>query len=144
MNRVQKIAWFNLAVIAGCIMLAGGMTVRFAFQHGFPSALGGMGFLGFACLIALGPLLFRKKKGQVALDERDVMIERRAVRCGTTVSYFYFVFVCVGTWLYVGFDSKISAGALPMLVVGGFLVANIVQAIVTLVEYSKGGTGGEE
>ena len=144
MNRWQKIAWFNLFVIAGCMMLAAGMTIRYAFQYGFPSAFGGTGFLGFACLIALGPLLFRKKKGQIAFDERDLLIERKAVRCGTTVSYFYFVFVCVGTWLCVGFDSKISAGVLPMLVVGGFLVVNVVQSIVTLVEYCKGGTGGQE
>lgn len=144
MNRWQKIAWFNLAVIAGCILLAGGMTIKLALQFGFPSALSGTGFLGFAFLIGLGPLLFRKKKGQVSFDERDVMIERRALRCGTTVSYFYYLFVCAGTWLYVGFDSKISSGVLPMLVVGAFYVVNIVQAIVTLVEYSRGGTGGQE
>jgi hypothetical protein len=141
MNRQQKIAWFNLVVIAGCIALAVGMTARYAFQHGFPSAFGGMGFLGFACLIALGPLLFRKKKDRLALDERDVMIERRAVRCGTTVSYFYFVLICMGTWLYVGFDTKISAGLLPMFVVGGFIVVNVVQSIVTLVQYGWGGKG---
>lgn len=144
MNRQQKIAWFNLVVIAGCVALAVSMTVRFAFQHGFPSAFGGMGFLGFACLIALGPVLFRKKRGQVAFDERDVMIERRAIRYGTTVAYFYFVIVCIVTWLVVGFDSKVSSGVLPMLVVGGFLVVNIVQAIVTLVEYRRGGTSGQD
>ncbi len=144
MNRQQKIAWFNLAVISGCMMLAVGMTTKYAFQHGFPSAFGGMGFLGFACLIALGPLLFRKKKGQVAFDERDVMVERRAVRCGTTASYFYFVFVCLATWLYVGFDTKISAGLLPMFVVGGFIVVNVVQSIVMLVEYRRRGTSGQE
>ena len=144
MNRAQKIAWFNSAVIAGCIVLAVSMTIRYAFQHGFPSDFGGMGFLGFACLTALGPVLFRKRKDQVAFDERDVMIERRAVRCGTTASYFYFVIVCVVTWLVVGIDSKISAGVLPMLVVGGFLMVNIVQSIVTLVEYRGGGAGGKE
>jgi len=31
-----------------------------------------------------------------------------------------------------------------MLVVGGFLVVNIVQAIVTLVEYRRGGTSGQD
>lgn len=144
MNRWQKIAWFNLIVIAICVVLAAGMTTIYAFQHGFPSALGGTGFLGFACLIALGPFLFRKRKDQVAFDERDVMIERRAVRCGTTVAYFYFVIVCIVTWLVVGFDSKVSAGVLPMLVVGGFLVVNIVQSIVTLVEYRRGGMSGQE
>ncbi|MFC1739488.1 hypothetical protein ACFL1G_10650 [Planctomycetota bacterium] len=141
MNRQQKIAWFNLIVIAICIVVTSGMVTKYAFQHGFPSAFGGTGFLGFACLIALGPVFFKKKKGQVSLDERDVMIERRAVRCGTTASYFYFVIVCIVTWLVVGVDSKISAGVLPMLVVGGFLVVNIVQSITTLVDYGRGSKG---
>ena len=138
MNRWQKIAWFNLAVIVVCTVSAAGLTIRLAFQYGFPSAFGGTGLLGFACLIALGPALFRNKRGEIAFDERDVNIERRAVRYGTTASYFYFVIVCIGTWLIVGFDSQISAGVLPMLVVGGFLVVNIVQSVTTLVEYGRG------
>ena len=138
MNRAQKIAWFNLAVIAGCIALSAGMTIRFAFQHGFPSAFGGMGFLGFACLIALGPLLFRKKKGQVDFDERDLIIERQSDVASFGACFAFFIVVFVAMWLTMGMDRLIPLHWLGGILLGGWVTAIIAGAVTTLVFYGRG------
>src|SRR4051794_4342372 len=69
-SALQKFAWFNLAVIA---LTVG--TVAALFPLLGSRALGGTGFLG---LLGLGVLFFRRRPGQVLLDERDHLIQQRS------------------------------------------------------------------
>src|SRR2546425_8536314 len=70
MSRMQKFAWFNLAVIALTLLVVLSLLPFLGYR-----AMGGLGCLG---LIGFGPLFFRKKPGQVVTDERDHLIQWRS------------------------------------------------------------------
>ena len=72
MNRLQKIAWFNL-VFAGLAVMASLVAVAvIGGLYGWPKAFAGFGFLGIAGLGALALLIYKKPQNQaVELDERD-------------------------------------------------------------------------
>ena len=81
MNRMQKIAWFNLIVVSLALGLS---VVAFSigyFIFGLPArqAAGGFGFIGIMGFSGLSPVLFRKDKSKVQFDERDTAIQRKAV-----------------------------------------------------------------
>jgi len=77
MNREQKIAWFSLIMVTlafGLSLISVGVLY---FGYGLPMrrAAGGFGFIGIMGFSALAPLLFKKDKGKVKLDERDLLMK---------------------------------------------------------------------
>ena len=135
MNRWQKIAWFNLTVIVVGLLLAGAAIGTLAIIIGMPGALGGFGFLGFLGLLGLQPVLFRKDKPKVSYDERDMLISRKSVILGFTISYLFFVFACLGCWWYAQADGMIDVRVLPLIVLGGYIASELTRSISLLVQY---------
>src|SRR5436309_11716991 len=86
-SATQKFAWFNLAVI---VLTLGVVLALLPFLG--KGALGGFGFLG---LIGFGPLFFRKKPGQVVIDERDQLIQRRSWVLAYSLFWVAFVLAAV-------------------------------------------------
>jgi hypothetical protein len=131
MSATQKWAWFNLAVIA--VTLVAVLALLPFLGKG---ALGGFGFLG--CL-GFGPLFFRKKPGQVLLDERDRLIWLRAWVLAYAV--FWVVFCLAAAVLCAVVYGE--EGAVPVWVVqsGVFSALMLVQALASvaiLVQYAGG------
>jgi len=149
MNRGQKIAWFQLGVVvivtvASIILMA--LFVK-KCEYEFLEAwwLGS----GYACpvltLTVLGPLvIFRKRKGRIDCDERDLMIDRRAMVIAFGSTYAFFIAVCFTTWVAAGLDSLIPAYWLARIVLGGWITAIVAHALTTLVCYGRGGKDGEK
>ena len=81
MNRLQKMAWFNLMIIAISLGLCVGATTVLALLIGMPAALAGFVFMGFGGIIGISPIIFRKRRKPVTFDERDeaVMISLERV-----------------------------------------------------------------
>ena len=79
MNKAQKIAWFNIIVLGTTASLTGVSILVVWLIAGMPRALGGLGFLGLCGVMGLSPLIFRRKEGEVSFDERDQLINYRAV-----------------------------------------------------------------
>lgn len=97
MNRAQKIAWFNLIVIAASLSISSVVVGVLATVIGMPKALARLGFLGICGLMGLSPFILRKDKCPVSFDERDELIQKRAVLGGFAASYGFFVAVCMTT-----------------------------------------------
>src|SRR5437764_14899493 len=87
MSQMQKFAWFNLAVIAWTLVLVFSLLPFLGYR-----AMGGLGCLG---LIGFGPLFFRKKPGQVLIDERDQLIQWRSWIFAYALFWVIFVLVAV-------------------------------------------------
>ena len=71
MNRLQKMAWYNLIVVASVLMITAGVIVVLSWKFGWPRARAGLGFMGLFGLCGLSAVLFRRKKGEVDFDERE-------------------------------------------------------------------------
>jgi len=136
MSALQKFAWFNLAVI-GLTLAAVLLLLPFMGK----GALGGSGFLGF---MGFGPLLFRRKPGQVAIDERDILIQLRS--WVVAYSLFWVVFVLAAVLLsplVYGQEGAVPVWIVQISVFCFFIIVYGLASIAILVQYA-GGTKNAE
>ncbi|MGO8688466.1 MAG: hypothetical protein ACLQLG_02445 [Thermoguttaceae bacterium] len=107
-------------------------------------ATGAFGLFGLA---GLQPLLYRKRRQGVAWDERDTLINYRAVIASYSVFWLFFTAATMGTWAAVycyGARSTISVHVLPNLMMGGLLVLMTTRAVAIVVQYGLLDTGKGE
>ena len=135
MNRLQKIAWYNLIIIATSCVLSGAAVGALATIVGIPRALGGLGLMGICGLMGFSPILFREKRNQVGFDERDQLIQKKAMLIAYSTFWICFVSACMIPWSIIGPSGSISVNALPSIVLGGFIILMLVQSVAILVQY---------
>jgi len=142
MNRVQKIAWFNLILTAtGFLIICFGALGRDRTLRIFTSVLG---LVICGVLVVSYAIRWRiRKRGGTHFDERDEQIRKRATTTGLGVlslvvvaeSLFIFVIRPLGT---------ISIGALLTIVVVGGLSCFLAESISVLAQYGWGSKDGEK
>ena len=139
MNRWQKMAWFNLVVVAITIGVAAAAVIVFTLMTGMLSqgALYGLSFGGVIVFSLISPLIFRAKKqpGEVSFDERDEQIRRKADKASDNASLGLFVAVCMGGLLAVGPNGSVPVMTLPYMVCWAFIAAKIAESVATLIQY---------
>ncbi len=137
MNRAQKIAWFNLIVVAITIGITAAAVIALTLSNGMPWALYGLGFGGIVVFSLISPLVFRGKKhpGEISFDERDEHIHRRALQASDSASCTLFLGVCMGVFLVVGLSGSVPAVVLPMMVGWAFICGKLAESIAILVQY---------
>ncbi len=145
MNRWQKIAWYNLIVIVTVFTLSGVTIAVLTITQGMPKAMCGLGLLGFLGFLGLTPIIFRKKKGELKIDfdERDQVIWMRANVGAYSVFWLVFTAACMIPWFIIGPKGTIPVNVLPMMLggIGMFLI--VVQSVLTLIQYGRGGKNHE-
>ena len=132
MGQPQKLAWFNLIVIA---MTFAAVSALYPFLG--RAALGGFFLSGF---LDLGwRLFYRAGRGQVVVDERDKAIILRS----TIFAYSIFFMVCAASPLLAlaiyGFDGAVPTPVIMSVLWSAALIVIGLQAIAILVQYGKGG-----
>ena len=143
MNRWQKIAWFNLAVITGTLILTGITIAILSAVAGMPKALCGLGFLGFFGFMGLSPLIFRNKGGQVEFDERDRLFNMRAVLGAYSLFWLIFTAACMVPWFIIGPSGSIPVNVLPMMLMAIAMILTLVHSVLILVQYGRKGKDGQ-
>src|ERR1700730_5327130 len=114
MSRMQKFAWFNLAVIALTLLVVLSLLPFLGYR-----AMGGLGCLG---LIGFGPLFFRKKPGTVLTDERDHLIQWRSWILAYALFWVVFVLTAVFLSAFIyGQDGAVPVSVVQMSVAWGFM-----------------------
>jgi hypothetical protein len=139
MNRAQKIALYNLIVIIASLTITGAAVGILSIVHGMPQALGGLRFLGIVGFVGLSPILFRKKRGQLGFDERDLLIHKRATIAAYSIFWVFFTAACITPWLALDCGATIRVVVLPCILASGFIIVQLVQSIAILVQYGWGG-----
>jgi len=145
MNRLQKMAWFNLIVISialGLCVIAIG-TLYYIFGLPMRGLIGGIGFLGITGLLGLSPVLFRKKQGEVNFDERDLLIYQKATVVAYSLFWVLFTAVCMIPWLILKTGASIPVVVLPAMLAGGFITVQLLQNLAILVQYGWKGKDNE-
>jgi len=137
MNRAQKMAQFSLIVILIALTLCVIAVGVLYFVVGLPMrrALGGFAFIAICGLTGLSPLLYKKERGKVSFDERDLLIHRKASLAAYSIFWFLFVLAAMVPFFVLGPKGTISVKYLPAMVFGGMVTVMLVQSIVTLEEY---------
>ena len=138
MNRMQKIAWYNMIVIVAALTASGATVGLLAIFFGMPKALGGLGFVGCAGFVGLAPVLFRKPQGVVDFDERDLLIYRKASIVAYSIFWLFFTAACMVPYLVLGRGATIRIVVLPIMLGSGYVIFQLTQSIVMLILYGKG------
>lgn len=142
MNRYQKIAWFNLVIIASAVTLAC-LAVTIEFQTVGYSQYGPF-FLGIMVLMKFTPWMFKKpdSPGGVVEDERDNLILTRAVSFASVTFWWVFIISCFLLWLLIGPDRTMPTIVLPLMALGGATFIKTVCSIAILVQYHREAENG--
>ncbi len=143
MNRYQKIAWFNLIVIAVTIIVTSiAVTIEFRMR-GYSEI--GLWFVGILVLLQYTPKMFKKpqSEGGVVSDERDTLIVKRALSFAYTSFWIVFAVSSLAVHILKGMgpDSSIPTITLPLMVFAGALFMKIVCSVAILVQYGRGNKG---
>jgi hypothetical protein len=151
MNKTQKGAWFSLinGILLVIFCVHSVKILRGVFSpEGYPNALKvvlfwGLFIFGFMGLSAF--LLYRKKQSpaEVESDERDSLIQKRAVLVCFILVWFLLIISYVILWRIVGLDGSIPLCILPFIYLGVFFPAILFYNIAVLVQYSWGGKNHE-
>ena len=140
MNRFQKLARFNLIVILIALTLSVIAVSVFYFVVDLPirRAFGGFGFMGITGLMGLSPILYKKERGKVSFDERDQLINLRAVLAAYSVFWLVFTAACMIPWSIIGPSGSISVNVLPIMLFGIGITLMLVHSLVILIQYGRG------
>jgi len=139
MNRAQKIAWFNLKVVAISAPVSLLIILVSLLAEAVAVALVGAGTLAIAALVmGLSPVFFKKEPGRVGFDERDAIIEKKAHFIGYCALWCIFIAACT---IPAFVASSISTAALPAVLAAALVTVRLVHSIAVLVQYGRGGEG---
>jgi hypothetical protein len=128
-NRAQKIAWFNLKVVAVTVPVSLVIVLVSLLSEGLVVALIGGFILGVAALImGLAPLLFRKEPNRVNYDERDAVIEKQVHLIGYCTLWCIFIATCM--------IAAFPAG--PAILAVTLVIVKVVESVAILVHYGRG------
>ena len=147
MNRTQKGAWFNLAAVLMCMASFGYVFVQFFILKKPPGLTSLWPLLATYCVLLVVPIVFLRKKQsptEVDKDERDSLIEKRAV-IAAFVSVWVLLFAATMIpRFFVGIDGAIPVWSLAFINVAILFIAMAVYSIAVLVQYGLGGKDGRE
>ena len=137
MNKAQKTAWYVLFMSVVLLAIVVAVVVG-----RIPRAVYGLCWIS---IVILGLLFFRRNQKQVEVDfdERDKLINKRALLAGYFSIWSLCLAGCVVVWFTIGPEGSIPVYFLPVVLFGLFISVMIVQAVATLVQYGKGGKSNE-
>ena len=130
-------AWFTLVMQALALILSLTAVGVLYFGFGLPlrRAVAGFGFIGVMGFAGLAPLIFKKGKDDMKLDERDLLIKRKAMLAAYWSFWPLFVLAAMAPFFVLGPDGKVGVLYLAWMVFGGMFYVTLIQAIATLQEY---------
>ena len=137
MNKWQKEARFTLIVIGLALALSLTAVGVLYFGFGWPlrRAAAGFAFMALMGLSRVDPSMFRIKSKKPPLDERDLLIKRKAMIAAYWSFWPIFVLMAMAPLFVYGPDGKVSVLYLAWMVFVGMFVVMTLYSIAILNEY---------
>ena len=145
MNKWQKEARFTLIVmgLALALSLTTVGVLRFAFDFEWHRATAGFAFMALMAISRVDPSMFRIKSKKPPLDERDLLIKRKAMIAAYWGFWPIFVLMAMGPFFVYGPDGKVPVIYLCWMVFVGMFVVLTLYSAAILNEYGWGGKENE-
>jgi len=137
MNKWQKEARFTLIVmtLALALSLITVGVLHFAFDFKWRNATAGFAFIGLMGFSRVDPSMFRLKSKKPPLDERDLLIKRKAMIAAYWSFWPIFVLMAMAPFFLYGPNGKVSVIYLCWMVFVGMFVVITLYSIAILNEY---------
>ena len=133
LNRHEKLAIFNLSILAVAILLFFLIWQIIGISHAYA------GFAIFA-FMGIGRLIFLRKKNpsEVIEDERDISIRLKSLTVAHYFVVMYFVVVSLAIY-YTHLDTGVvSIDFFPLFAWIAWPLHVLVSSIITLTQYRRG------
>jgi len=141
MNRLQKIALFNLGVAMTGLGL---QLIQFLISDLLVTRLIASSVTFILCSFLVASYIFRAKvakRGGLHYDERDSYIHKRAALAGF-ITFFLVLFLEVMISLSIfGFGSSITIGWVFTIFILAALSIFFVESVTILIQYGREGKG---
>lgn len=140
MNRFEKIAWFNLAVLAGSLILFAGL---FVFSKAVcPAKNPAFGAFGLWGLWGFGPSIFKRKQKENSpeVHEREQSIQRKALFHGFEAFWIIFTLSMLGIYFYsinINLSRTIDVDVLVLILWVGYGIVMLASSISQIIQYRK-------
>ena len=141
MNRTQKAAWINLVFGLFCIIVFTWFGIELFVLRRFPGPIGRFWpFAGFVVILAATFISLHKKQSpqEVDRDERDDLINKRAVVASFFSMWILLAGACLIPQLLIGTEGSIPVWALGLVNVCTILTILLVYNIAVLIQYGRG------
>jgi hypothetical protein len=138
MNRLQKMAWFNLITLGIILVFSVVLTVVGGPENKVNhfSSLGNLWLLAtLVVLVATEWWAKRQRPGRVEFDERDCFIQIKALQSGMLALLGVFLWMW---WLVVPSDGLVATW-MPILSGSAALTGGLVYSLWILAQYLRGG-----
>ncbi|UCD50922.1 MAG: hypothetical protein JSW27_25780 [Phycisphaerales bacterium] len=147
MNRLQKMARFNLIAWAVILVLGAVFVALAAANVGagdvarqLPGVMKMWLLATLAVMVSSECWAKRQQPSRVEFDERDRIIQIRALHCGILALLGVFLWM---TWLLAPSEGLVSFW-IPVLLGSAAMAGNLVYSTAILIQYGRGGTDGEK
>jgi hypothetical protein len=137
MNRHQKLAWWNLIVIAVTIIVTSTAVAIEFHTRGYSTI--GIWFIVIMGILNYNRYFFRKPQGRdtVICDERDSLIVARATAFAYKAFWIALVVSTVSLHLIIGPRNSVPTITLPLMALAGGFFMKIVGSVAILVQYGR-------
>ena len=138
MNRIQKLALYQLVVVLGSFGISAVLFGVLFYMYGISKAQ--WGFLGLLLLIFVhwGKVFFPQKPNKVEYDERDEKICNKAFRISFYIFWAFFIAGCLIPYVVVGPGKLITVDILMLVLFVTAIVLRLSYSICLLLLYRQG------
>lgn len=136
MNRLLKLAWYQLIVMI-LWTAAMGITAALILYKNLNGELITIPLL-LGIFIRFDRVFFRKKPGRIEFDERDAVIQQRALNIAFTVFYYTFIVGSMIAYFAIGPRTMIQAGVFVIMILASVILLRMGWAVAVIVLYGIG------
>jgi hypothetical protein len=131
MNAMEKVAWTNLLVSAGAVVVVVA-TIPWL-------GAGATGFFALIALIPLSAIFLRQRGSRVIVDERDREIDHKAARCAVGASWMLLLFglITVTIWGSQTHEHAVPTKLLNWLIWSQFATCFGIRGLAAIVLYRR-------
>ena len=140
MNKTQKAALFGLVIFAASALVGALFVIEVFFLKAAYSQIHVWSIIFLLTVFVLGLFFILKKqsKNEVESDERDKLIQMRAVVAAFVAVLIAIAAVIVGCTMVIGIQGKISVWVMTLLNMAAILIAFTAYFVATLIQYMMG------